>query len=649
MSNVIVNRVKEFLFRFPPFSFLSDELLESVAKEVELMYYAKGEYMFHKGDPAKPHFFVLKEGSINLTEEEDGKQQIRDYCDEGDVFGVLALLGKRPYVLNGFAAEDSLVYAVPVAVFDKILKENSQVSLYFAAGFAAGQVVIRTDLSQSQKARSLFRDPSTDHGLSVFSGKGKINFSKQVLHCNLGDTVRHAAQLMQEKGVGSIAILNHEGFPQGIITDKDFRNRLVAKGLPYSTTVEELMTSPVITMHIESDFPSLYLTMIKNRIHHLILTEDGTDQSKVMGILSDHDVFLSQGNSPAVLINALMNTWNIQEMASIRNRAEALLQYYLENEVSIDFVSSIISEVNDVIIQRAVVLAKKKYDSAYPEEITQIPFSFLSLGSEGRQEQLLRTDLDNALVFEDVPEEKLNQAKAYFGEIAQEVINILVSCGFHTCPSEVMASNPKWCQPLSVWKDYFSHWINLPDQKSLLNATIFFDFRRVYGNKTLVEKMTDHVYQTIEVRKTFLSFLAKNALQNPPPLGFFRNFIVENSGDHQDKFDIKLRAMMPLADAARLLVLSHRIVGINNTFRRFEKLAELEPKHKELFLEAGKAYEIFMRLRAIEGIGNGNSGRFISPGSLGKLQRQLLKNAFSPIHQLQEVLAIRFQTDLIQD
>ncbi|QDH78250.1 cyclic nucleotide-binding domain-containing protein [Echinicola soli] len=646
MSNVIVNRVKEFLHRYPPFSFLSDTLLESVAREVELMYFTKGEYIFRKGNPASPHFFVLKEGSVYLTEEDSGKMVVKDYCDEGEVFGVLALLGQRPYVLNGYVAEDSLLYAVPVDVFDTVLKENSEVSLYFAAGFAAGQVVVRTDLSQSQKARKLLRDASSDHGLSLFMEKRKLNFPTEVLSCKQGTRVGEAAKKMQLKDVGSIVVVNQQDFPVGIITDKDIRNRLVASGLAYDVEVDQIMTRPVLTMHHESDFPGIYLTMIKNRLHHLVLTEDGTDKSKMTGIISDHDVFLSHGNSPAVLIHGLMNTWDVQEMKGIRDRAESLLGYFLENEVAIDFVASILSEINDVIIRRAVFLARKKLDKDYQEE-SKVPFCFLSLGSEGRQEQLLRTDLDNALVFKDVEEDKLPRTKAYFEALSQDVIQTLIACGFHPCPNEVMANNPKWCQPLAVWKEYFSHWVNLPEEESLMKATIFFDFRAVYGAKSLAEDMTHHIYQVIEERKTFLGFLAKNALLNPPPLGFFKNFIVEKSGEHQDQFDIKLRAMMPLADAARLLILSHKVLGINNTFDRFEKLALLEPKNAALYEEAASAYEIFLRLRALEGIASGTSGRYITPRSLGKLQRQLLKNAFAPIHQIQEVLTIRFQTDYI--
>jgi CBS domain-containing protein len=644
MSNVIVNRVKEFLKRFPPFTFLSQTSLELVAKEVEVRYFVKGEYLFRQGEPAQNFFFVLKEGSLQLTENQDGESRIVEVCDEGDVFGVLALLGKRPYILSAQTREDTLIYAIPVAVFEKILEENSRVSLYFAAGFASGQVVVRSDLSQSQKARSTFAEISKDNGLLIFTGQSDLNYSHEVLTCQQGESVVEAAKKMAEKSVSSIVIVDKKNHPVGIITDKDLRNRLVAEKRSFETLVEDLMTKPVLTKSKESDFPSLYLTMIKHRLHHLIFTEDGSPNSPVTGILSDHDILLSQGNSPAVLINALMNTWEVKEMAKIRDRAERLLKYYLENELAMEFVANIISEINDIIIQRAIQIAKGKHDDLYPKE-SKVKFCFLSLGSEGREEQMLRTDLDNALVFEDVPESDIEGTKAYMMLIAQEVIEILLACGFQACPAEMMANNPKWCQPVSQWKKYFSDWVLSPNQEALMHAAIFFDFRPVFGHKKLAEEMIQHIYQEIAGKTIFLNFLAKNALLNPPPLGFFRNFIVEKSGEHRDKFDIKLRAMMPLADIARLLVLSHRVVGINNTFKRFEKLSELEPNYKDLFLEAGKAYEILMRMRAIEGLRSENSGRYITPESLGKLQRQLLKNTFAPIDELQKILRVRFQLD----
>lgn len=644
MANVIVNRVKEFLKRFPPFSFLNDDALTLVAEQVEVRFIAKDDFLFMQGDPAQKFFFVLKEGSVHLTEKEKEEVRVVEVCDEGDVFGVLALLGKRPYILNAQAKEDSLIYAIPVATFEKILNENSRVALYFAAGFASGQVVVRTDLSQSQKARTTFKEVSKDSGLLIFTGQSDLNYSSQVLTCAQGTNIKDAVAAMAEKGVGSIVITNTKQHPIGILTDKDLRNRLIAKNKSYDTPIDELMTSPVITKKKDVAFSDLYLTMIKNRLHHLIFTEDGSPDSPVTGILSDHDILLSQGNSPAVLINALLNTWDIAEMAKIRDRAEQLLGYYLENEVSMDFVANIISEINDTIIRRAVQMASKKHGPAHPEA-ANVRFCFLSLGSEGREEQLLRTDLDNAIVFEDVPKEKLESTQAYMLLIASDVIETLLTCGFKACPAEIMANNPKWCQPLSSWKELFSDWIHSPNQQALMNATIFFDFRPIIGHKVLAEELSEHIYNEIAGKSIFLNFLAKNALLNPPPLGFFRNFIVEKSGEQKDKFDIKLRAMMPLADIARLLILSHRLIGINNTFKRFEKMADIEPNYRELMLEAGKAYEILMRMRATEGLQEGNSGRYIQPEKLGKLQRQLLKNAFAPIDELQKIIRVRFQLD----
>ncbi|WP_297336653.1 DUF294 nucleotidyltransferase-like domain-containing protein [Algoriphagus sp.] len=636
--NVIVNRVAEFLKGYPPFSFLSQENLSLVARSVEVRYYEKGAFLFQKGEDPLPHFLVLKEGKIELL---DG-MEIKEYCEEGDVFGVLALLGKRPYLLSAKAVEDALIYAVPVAVFEEMLNQNSKVALYFAAGFASGQVVVRQDLSQGQIARKTFKTQPKDHSLLIFSDQSQIKVSENVLVALPHISIQHAAQLMSAHQVSSLVLVDANRFPLGIITDKDLRNKVVSEAKDVSRTAGEIMSTPVVTQPRGADFSDLYLTMIKHRLHHLILTEDGTEQSPVCGIISDHDVLLSMGNSPAVVVHALNNAASLAEMRAIRDRAEQMLRYYLDNEVAMDFVSSVMTEINDTIIQKAAERVKKELDSKYPE-CRSLNFAFLSLGSEGREEQLLRTDQDNALIYEDVPEALHQQAQAYFLALGTGIVETLIACGFSPCPGEMMASNPRWVQPLSGWKKYFSDWILTPTADALLKASICFDFRAISGSTSLSQSLSAHIYDQVQKKKAFLSFLGLNALKNPPPLGFFKGFMVEKSGEHRDQFDIKARAMMPMADLARLLILSHGVVGINNTFRRFERLAELEPQQSELYSQAGKAYEILMRMRALEGLQHQNSGRYIDPESLGKIQRQLLKNAFVPLSELQSLVEVRFQ------
>lgn len=644
MANVIVNRVAEFLKRFPPFSFLGQEELEEISSAIEIQFLEKGETLFKQGDAPQAHFFILKEGEIHLTESKASGEEIKEYLDEGDVFGVLALLGKRAYVLNARISQNSLIYAIPVQVFEEILATNNRVALYFAAGFASGQVVVRQDLSQGQKARGALKNESRDNSLLIFSDQSEVKISDKVLTCDSSNTVQEAAQLMVDADVSSIVIVDDSFRPIGIITDKDLRAKILAKALPVSTSVSEVMTSPLITRKKDAGFSDLYLTMIKNRLHHLILTEDGSGQSKVCGIISDHDVLVSMGNSPAVLIHGLLNTLEVKEIKAIRDRASKMLTYYLENEVAMDFVASIMTEINDVIIQQAIKISEKSLAGQYPE-MQSVRYCFLTLGSEGREEQLLRTDQDNALIYENVAEELRLKASEYFLKLGTAVVEILIACGFAPCPGEIMASNPKWVQPVAQWEKYFANWILTPTPEALISASIFFDFRAISGSKSLSEELSLFIYDSLKKKPIFLNFLAQNTLATPPPLGFFRNFVVEKSGEHRDQFDIKARAIRPLVDLARLLTLSHAIIGINNTFKRFERLAELEPNYKELFSEAAKAFEILIRIRAIEGMKNGNDGRFIDPESLGKLQRQLLKNTFVPIDELQDIVKVRFQLD----
>lgn len=177
-----------------------------------------------------------------------------------------------------------------------------------------------------------------------------------------------------------------------------------------------------------------------------------------------------------------------------------------------------------------------------------------------------------------------------------------------------------------------------------MHSTIFFDYRPVFGRRELAGELTAFIFERLDAQSVFLSHLAKNALQNPPPLTFFRHFVVEKGGEHQSAFDIKARALMPLADAARVLTLAARLPAVNNTFRRFERLAELEPQNRELLEQAAEAYEVLLRFRTGQGLKHGDTGRYFKPSELSKMQRLYLRNSFRPIREIQSLLSTRFQT-----
>jgi CBS domain-containing protein len=362
----------------------------------------------------------------------------------------------------------------------------------------------------------------------------------------------------------------------------------------------------------------------------------------VVGVATEHDLLVLQGNNPAALLRGVKRASSGLELKRIRERAEHLLEQYIQREVSIAYISSILTALNDALTRRAIELASESmHKDGFPTP--KAGFSWIALGSAGREEQLLRTDQDNALVFEHVEADGLEQTRAYYLDFARRVTNLLAEAGFEPCPADMMASNPSWCLSVREWKRQFRNWILEPDPKAIMWCTIFFDFRPIYGNPGLVEELRQYILEIVEGEKIFLSFLAKNALEIPPPLTFFRNILVERSGDHKNEFDIKGRAMMPLADAARVLALQHKTVGIENTFKRFEALARTEPQNRELFEQAAAAYEILMRFRTLQGLRQRDSGRFFKPENLSKMDRILLRNCFQPIHELQTLLRTRFQ------
>jgi CBS domain-containing protein len=456
--------------------------------------------------------------------------------------------------------------------------------------------------------------------------------------------IRDAAVKMTEKHVGSIIVCDELGKPLGIVTDTDLRTKVVTGDYSREDKIGQIMASPVITIHSNSSVIDILLIMLTRNVHHLCITEDGTDQSRAIGIVSQRDLTVMQGNSPLLLFREIKRAKSVKDLAEIRNNAEKLVDKYLSQEVSVRFTSQLITAINDAIIRKALRIAQGEMSDegkAHPD----LAYCWLALGSEGREEQLLRTDLDNAFIYEDPPANKKETAAAYFLELGERTTEMLVTCGFQKCPSDMMASNQKWNVPISTWKEYFSRWIETPEPMALMLSTIFFDYRLVAGNEILVRALDDHLNKVIAHNKIFLNFFAQNATQNPAPLSFFRGFVLERNGEHKNEFDIKLRAMMPLVDAARVLCLDKQFLEEKNTIKRYDRLGQAEPNNAALYHNAARAYEILMKMRTRQGLQNKDSGRYLDVESLSKLDRQILKKAFAPIEQLQKLLRTRFQLD----
>jgi CBS domain-containing protein len=649
LSESLANRTAEFLHRYPPFSYLPFDEVENLAAQVSLKFFAQNDFVFELDEPRGDGFFVLQKGRIEILAPDDAEYRVIDLCDVGDLFGVRAMLTQNNYVASARADEESLVYEIPRAPFVELTERYPQVAMFFASGFAAGMTVVREEKTEAagQASRQIFVPKSSQN--TVFREEDVIVMkpTEQVAFCSPQNTVQEAAQIMAEYRIGSLVVANESLQPVGIITSADYTRRVGTGEVATTAPVARLMSSPVMTISKGITVAKVILTMMKHNIRHLVVTENGTPQSRFVGIVSEHDVLLTQGNNPAVLVKRLQKAHSTEEMLEIRDRAEELIFNYLEQEVSVEFITGTMTEINDALIKRAIEMSLEAL-SAEGYEPPPLTFAWLNLGSEGRGEQLLRTDQDNALLYQDPPPALAQQAKDYFLRLGKAVTDILEACGFAHCPGEIMASNPKWNLPLAAWKKQFSQWMHTPDPKALMHGTIFFDYRAGYGDQQLAQALTQHLFDEMEKTSNFINFFAQNALGNPPPLSFFKNFIVERSGKHKDAFDIKLRAMMPLCDAARVLMLAHRASGVGNTIERYHELAALEPNNQALFEEAAMAYGLMVRYRAINGFRNHNPGRYINPNHLNKIERQTLKYAFRTIDDLHSLLKTRFSLNYFQ-
>jgi len=636
MKNAIPDRVYSFLKNYPPFSLLKTNDLETISGQVVIRYLQPDEYVFKEDELPNEYIYVVREGAIHLLEESENI--LAEQCDEGDVFGIRPMIADQPYVLSAKAAEQTLVYAIKADALKKLIENNPKLGYYLAENFAVG---IGNKYSKLFKGRIFLEKDLAQIDTQIHEIQS-IQHSKKPVACTPDTSVQQAAIQMREHSVGSILIANDDFLPVGILTDRDLRNQVVTGKVALDSPVSMIMNSPVITVAPNRTVADVQIQMMRHRIHHLCITEDGTPQSKIVGVLSEHDLLVLQGNNPAILIREMKRSRSAVDLRNIREKAEHLLRKYLEQEVSIAFIASMMTEINDALITRVIDLNIKELE-AEGTAMPDVNWCWMGLGSEGRGEQLLRTDQDNALVFADVPPMDLEDTRAYFLKLAKKVTEGLNTCGFVYCPGDMMASNPKWCLSLSEWKFQFEQWIMQPNEQNIMHCNIFFDYRPLYGDFSLTEILTQHIFNTLENREIFTSLMAKNAIGNAPLLTFFRNFVVEKNGEHKDEFDIKKRAMMPLADVARLLVLDSQISGVNNTIERFEALAKVEPQNSELYQQAADAYEILMRYRALKGLRDKDSGRYLNPADLTKMQRLNLRNSFRPIRSLQEIIKVRFR------
>jgi len=625
-----------FLQGIPPFQLLDEPTLETLADTISLEFYPKGFPILTQGGPASDSLQIVRTGGAKVSMRSgDSEEIVVDYRSEGDAIGFLSLYSGDRSRTDVTAIEDTTCYLLPRGPFLELLEAHPEVREYFHRTFLAKYM---------DKAFTDMRSRS-----QLYSGGEKLLFTTAV-----GDLIKHAvvaaprdvsiraaAGLMSHHRISSIVLTEGEGVPVGIVTDRDLRDKVAARGRDTAEPVANIMSTSLIKADAADYCFEALLTMIRHNIHHLLVVDEG----RLRGIVTNHDLLILQGTSPISVVREIDGQTSLEGLVQAAAKVDAIVGLLIKDGAKAGNITRIITEINDRLVRKVIDLALRRLGPA------PLPWCWLAFGSEGRREQTFRTDQDNALVWADpAAAGEETAARAWFATFAGFMKEALVRCGFAPCPADYMAANPRWNQPLSAWRELFTKWVVSPGPEALLNATIFFDFRGLAGTPALADELRAHLNRTTRNQGIFFARLAKAVAMHRPPLGFFGGISVDREGEHKDKLNLKINALGPIVDIARLCALE---AGIPET-GTLDRLAALRSSHPLLGRygeELGHAFEFLSLLRIqhqFQRIQAGEPGdNFLDPRSLTTFEKKSLKDAFRLISRVQDLIIEQYRGGMV--
>jgi CBS domain-containing protein len=631
-TSVVTASVVAVLKTVPPFQFLPETELEGLAGSICLEYFPQHTLILAAGSKASASLYVVKKGGVKLTlPSETGEEIVFDVRSEGEIFGLLSIFKGDVVRLDVTAVEDTLCYSIPWPQVQRLISEHPE----FAAYLLRTSVTRYMDHALAEmraRARPIGEGERLLYSLAVSDVA-----RKPALVCSGSASVRDAARQMSGADASScVFIAGPDGRAVGILTDRDLTEKVIARGLPLDAPVTQIMTSPAVSVESGERVFQVLLKMLAHDIHHVLVTENGLPKSAV----TYHDLMMLQGKSPLYLARNIEQQHTVDDLVSAQQATTDLIPLLMREGAKAGHITRVVAEINDRIMVKILELAHAQLGPA------PVPYCWVALGSEGRREQTLKTDQDNALILAGPPDLGA-PAQEYFARLAAFAQDALARCGYPSCLGGFMASNPRWRKGVTEWMAEFEHWIKEPVQRGVQNALIFFDMRPVAGDFSLFEELRRRNRDLLATAGFFKSILAFVSINHKPPLGFFRTLVVEHSGEHKDELDLKLFGTWPIVSAARLFALD---AGIDqtNTADRLSALEALEYEDRVMLRDLQEAFEFLTVLRLERQLEQRAAGQpinnYISPVTLSNLQKSLLKEAFQTILRAQSAIEKRFKS-----
>ncbi len=594
------DQITRFLKSVHPYDALPPEALDDLAKQIEVWEVDEGSAVYELGHTL-PGVFLIYEGQVEITDENGA---VVSHLGLRNSFGERGLLKDGIAATHAHAGTPAVLFVLPPAVVRKLIDSHHFVAKFFDR--TRGERPGPQSLATSSIDVLMARNPAT---------------------CPAAMPVQEAARLMRDRHISCLCVAEGETL-QGIVTLRDISGKYVADAMPEATPVSAIMTADPITLSPSDIGSDVLHVMMERGIGHIPVAEGG----KLVGIVTQTDLTHYQAVSSAELVRQIALANSAAEMAKVTAEIPQLLVQLVAAGNRHEIVTRLITDIADTATRRLLILAEKKLGPP------PVPYLWLACGSQGRQEQTGVSDQDNCLVLDD----KVTDADmGYFTKLAKFVSDGLDTCGYFYCPGDMMATNPRWCQPVRVWRDYFKGWIAKPNPEAQMLASVMFDLRPIGGAFELFTDLQADTLAAANANSIFVAHMISNSLKHTPPLGLLRGFATIRSGEHRNTLDLKHNGVVPVVDLARVYSLQGQLTEANTRARlkAAEAAGVLSPAGARDILDA---YDLIAETRLEHQVRLVKSGEkpdnYLPPSALSDFERSHLRDAFVVVKTMQSAV-----------
>ena len=631
-TQMLVSATMDFLRRHVPFDRMEPEVLLFLAERLKLAYYAKDTQIVTPEMGVLNTLYILQRGKVLARQA--GDVSVVDYTTmtigPGEGFPIGSVTAQRPSTNSYIALDDVFCYELPVQDFFEVMQRSPAFNLFCTKYIASLLNQSRQQL-QVQFAQRAAEQQTMNSPLASIIKKTPVTVSPQT-------AIRQVVEIMAEGNIGSMIIVDEDNKPIGIFTQSDVIKRIVLPGVSLEDAISTVMSAAPHALSISANAYDAALAMATHGIRHVMVVDEG---GKLKGVISERDLFTLQRVGLRQIRQSIDNATDIDMLCQASTDVRQLALNMLAQGVGAEQLTQFISALNDTLTRRIIQLNVDRHD------LQGIEWAWLSFGSEGRDEQTFSTDQDNGIVYLCNDQMDCGQAQQRLLDFARDVNVDLDKVGFTLCKGNIMASNPDLCLTLDAWEQKFADWVRIPDPNSLLNATIFFDFRPLYGAVTLAHQLRVTLFQQVRGNPLFMRMMAQNALSVLPPLGKIRDFITDADPEHPGTIDLKKFGARLFIDAARIFSLAKEVANTNTVQRLKLASAKMNVSQDEVgsIIEGFNFIQLIrLRHQHFEQEHGRPGDNFVKPDELNELERRILKESFRQVRKLQQRLKLDYQT-----